>query len=132
MSRTAARFKVPKPRGVHVAGVPNELELEYAETFLRPRQWVGEIIYTYESVPLRLCHRTTITPDWVVTVLATGDTEYHEVKGWYCPEDGWVKLKFAASLYTSNRFYLCRKRRKQWTVQLVSSAPAGPLSESRK
>ena len=130
MSRKAARHKAPKPRGKHVAGMPNELELEYADTFLRPRKLAGEIRYTYEPEALRLCHRTTITIDWRVTILATGEVEWHEVKGWYCPEDGWIKLKFAASLYPDQKFFLCRKQRKAWAVKSVPNAPAGPLSSS--
>jgi hypothetical protein len=123
------RAKTPRPRGRHIAGVPNELELAYAEAFLKPRKLAGEVAsYTYEPDKLRLCHRTTFTPDWRVE-LAGGGVEYHECKGWYMPEDGWIKAKVAAALYPAALFVLARrKRRDHWEVKSIPNFAAGPLS----
>ena len=128
MSRAAAHFRQPKPRGQHTAGIPNDLEILYRDTFLLPRQLSGEVErISYEPDKLRLCRLTTLTPDWRVDLTA-GGVEYHEVKGGMVEEDSWIKLKFAAALYPDLKFFICQRKRKLWTVKLVPNDPPGPLA----
>ena len=58
----------------------------------------GKILwYSFEGITLRLADRTTYTPDFVV-MLANGELEMHEVKGFWT-DDAKVKVKVAAEKF---------------------------------
>jgi hypothetical protein len=79
------------------AGQMNKTEAAYAQV-LEMRRLAGEIVaFKFEAVTLRLAVRTRYKPDFLVK-LANGDTEIHEVKGFW-KDDARVKIKVAAELY---------------------------------
>ncbi len=62
------------------------------------RKRAGEIAwYRFEGIKLRLANNTFYTPDFAV-MLATGEMELHEVKGFWT-DDARVKTKVAADQY---------------------------------
>lgn len=78
-------------------GEMNKTESRYAE-HLELRKHAGEVLwYKFEGVKLRLADKTFYTADFVV-MLAGGQLEMHEVKG-YWEEDARIKTKTAASMY---------------------------------
>ena len=78
-------------------GVMNKTEAAYEEA-LRQRQNAGEVSwYKFEGVKLRLADNTFYSPDFAV-MLASGEMELHEVKGFW-QDDAKVKIKVAADLY---------------------------------
>ena len=75
----------------------NKTERSYATT-LEQKKWAGEVAwYRFEGVKLRLADNTFYTPDFAV-MLANGEMEMHEVKG-YWVDDARVKIKIAAEMY---------------------------------
>lgn len=79
------------------AGTMNKTEQSYATT-LEQKKWAGEVAwYRFEGVKLRLADNTFYTPDFAV-MLANGEMEMHEVKG-YWVDDARVKIKIAAEMY---------------------------------
>jgi hypothetical protein len=75
----------------------NKTEERYADQ-LELRRRVGEIReWAFEPENLRLADRTFYAPDFRV-ILANGEVEMHEVKG-YWRDDALVKIKVAASLH---------------------------------
>ena len=91
-------------------GQMNKTEAEYAE-LLERRKWAGEVAwYKFEGVKLRLADNTFYPPDFAV-MLATGEFQLHEVKG-YWQDDARVKIKIAADLYPFE-FIAFRKRSKR-------------------
>ena len=85
----------------------NKLEASYSLQ-LEARKRLGEILWwRYEAVKLRLAPKTFLTPDFMV-MLANGEIEIHETKGWM-QDDAAVKLKVAADQYPF-RFILVRYR----------------------
>lgn len=65
---------------------------------LEQRKRAGEIAwYRFEGIKLRLANNTFYTPDFAV-MLATGEMELHEVKGFWT-DDARVKTKVAADQY---------------------------------
>lgn len=78
-------------------GAMNKTEAAY-EAVLRARQMAGEVAwFRFEGVKLRLADNTFYTPDFAV-MLADGQMEMHEVKG-YWEDDARVKIKVAAEMY---------------------------------
>lgn len=78
-------------------GERNKTESAY-EAILQNRQRMGEVAwFKFEGVKLRLADNTFYTPDFAV-MLADGQMEMHEVKG-YWQDDARVKIKVAADLY---------------------------------
>ena len=72
------------------SGKMNNAELAYNKT-LALRKMAGKILwYSFEGITLRLADRTTYTPDFVV-MLANGELELHEVKGFWT-DDAKVKV----------------------------------------
>ena len=62
------------------AGAMNKTEQAY-ESLLKLRQQAGEVLwYKFEGLKFRLADNTFYTPDFVV-MLASGQMEAHEVKG---------------------------------------------------
>lgn len=95
----------------------NKTEAAY-EQMLAFRKHAGEIVwYGFESMTFKLADRTRYTPDFPV-MLADGSIEIHEVKGGYVRDDGWAKLKIAASLFPF-RFLKCQLSKGAWTVTPV-------------
>ena len=79
------------------SGKMNNAELAYSKT-LALRKMAGKILwYSFEGITLRLADRTTYTPDFVV-MLANGELELHEVKGFWT-DDAKVKVKVAAEKF---------------------------------
>jgi hypothetical protein len=113
--RRTARGKA-RPRGQM-----NNLEREYAEQ-LKLRERAGEVEwFAYEGVKFRLANNTFYTPDFLV-MLANGDMEVHEVKGFW-EEDARVKIKVAAALYPF-RFIAISKGKEGWRIETFSAEAA--------
>lgn len=78
-------------------GQMNKTESAYCQ-HLEQRKRAGEIAwYRFEGIKLRLADNTFYTPDFAV-MLATGEMELHEVKGFWT-DDARVKTKVAADQY---------------------------------
>ncbi|HFZ6191283.1 TPA: DUF1064 domain-containing protein [Escherichia coli] len=78
-------------------GQMNKTESAYCQ-HLELRKRAGEIVwYRFEGIKLRLADNTFYTPDFAV-MLATGEMELHEVKGFWS-DDARVKTKVAADQY---------------------------------
>ena len=78
-------------------GEMNKTEAAYME-YLKDRQFVGHIAwFKFEGIKLRLADNTFYTPDFAV-MLADGQMEAHEVKGFW-RDDARAKIKIAADLY---------------------------------
>lgn len=78
-------------------GQMNKTESAYCQ-HLEQRKRAGEIAwYRFEGIKLRLADNTFYTPDFAV-MLATGEMELHEVKGFWTDDAG-VKTKVAADQY---------------------------------
>lgn len=79
------------------AGRMNNAELAYSK-ILELRKHAGEVLwYSFEGITLRMADRTTYTPDFAV-MLANGEMEMHEVKGFF-QDDAKVKIKVAAAMF---------------------------------
>lgn len=101
-------------------GERNKTEAAY-EAVLETRKRAGEILwYRFEGIKLRLADNTFYSPDFFV-MLASGELEAHEVKGFFMG-DGKAKVKIAAEMYPF-RFYVIRAKAKKdgggWDIQEV-------------
>lgn len=99
-------------------GERNKTEAAY-EASLQARQIAGEVAwFRFEGMKLRLADNTFYTPDFAV-MLANGQIELHEVKGFWA-DDARVKIKVAAHQYPF-RFIAVRARSKRdgggWDVE---------------
>lgn len=99
-------------------GERNKSEAAY-ESQLQARQFAGEVVwYRFEGIKLRLADNTFYTPDFAV-MLASGQIELHEVKGFWA-DDARVKIKVAADQYPF-RFVAVTARSKRdgggWKVE---------------
>lgn len=91
-------------------GQMNKTEAAYEAT-LRERMLAGEIAwYKFEGVKLRLADNTFYSPDFFV-MLANGELEAHEVKGFWL-DDARAKIKIAADIYPF-RFIAIKARAKK-------------------
>lgn len=100
------------------SGAMNKTEEAYAST-LQARQNAGEIVWhKFEGLKLRLADNTFYTPDFAV-MLACGEMECHEVKGFW-QDDARAKVKIAADLYPF-RFVAVKARAKKdgggWEIE---------------
>ena len=78
-------------------GQMNKTENAYSER-LKLLQHAGEVVwFKFEGVKLRLADNTFYSPDFAV-MLASGELEMHEVKGFW-QDDARAKIKIAADLY---------------------------------
>ncbi|MCP4700157.1 MAG: DUF1064 domain-containing protein [Gammaproteobacteria bacterium] len=94
----------------------NGMEAAYSDV-LYMRRHSGEVLwYDFEGMKFRLADKTFYTPDFIV-MLANGEMEAHEVKGFW-RDDARVKIKVAASMYPF-RFVAVAKNRKigGWEVE---------------
>ncbi len=88
----------------------NKTEEEYAN-LLELRKRAGEIVwYAFEPVTIHLAKRTSYRPDFMV-MLATGELQAHEVKGYWL-DDARAKIKVAAEKMPL-RFVAVKKRSKK-------------------
>lgn len=99
-------------------GQMNKTEALY-DCSLRSRQIAGEILwYKFEGIKFRLADNTFYTPDFIV-MLANGEMEAHEVKGFW-QDDARAKIKIAADMYPF-RFIAIRAEAKKrgggWAVE---------------
>lgn len=91
-------------------GEMNKTEAAYAGV-LEKRKRAGEIQwYAFEIVTIKLADDTRYTPDFCV-LLANGELEFHEVKG-YWQDDSKVKIKVAAAMFPA-RFWAVFKQTKK-------------------
>jgi hypothetical protein len=98
----------------------NKTEANYADQLQRMQAAGAIVSFAFEAKALELALRTTLTPDFMVT-LPSGAVEFHEVKGRrlgkvpksakrqraelpLMREDAWLKLKLAADRYRAHRF----------------------------
>lgn len=100
-------------------GERNKTEAAYEAT-LKARQAAGEIVwFEFEGMKLRLADKTFYTPDYAV-MLASGQIEFHEVKGRW-EDDARVKIKVAAKDFPF-RFVAVRAKAKKdgggWDVEV--------------
>lgn len=96
------------------AGAMNQTEKAYGER-LAMLQRAGEVAwYKFEGVKLRLACNTFYTADFFV-MLANGEMEVHEVKGFW-QDDARVKIKIAAELYPF-RFIAVTRKNKEWITE---------------
>lgn len=92
-------------------GQMNKTESAYCQ-HLELRKRAGEIAwYRFEGIKLRLADNTFYTPDFAV-MLATGEMELHEVKGFWT-DDARVKTKVAADQYPFRIIGVTVKPKKQ-------------------
>lgn len=112
LARARARPKQP--------GTMNRLESAYS-LVLEAQKRSGKILdYRYEGMRLVLAKATTYTPDFMV-ILANGEVEFHETKG-FMRDDAWCKLKVAATSFPWFRFMLVRKVGKNgWDISEVAA-----------
>ena len=98
-----------------VAGQMNKTEQAYA-ALLQSRKDAGDIHhYQFEAMALKLAKLTTYTPDFFV-ILASGEIEYHEVKGFW-QGTGRVKIKVAAENHPWFRFVAVQYKKKEWVYE---------------
>lgn len=91
-------------------GQMNKTEQAYADR-LKLLQHAGEVAwFKFEGVKLRLADNTFYSPDFAV-MLASGELEMHEVKGFW-QDDARAKIKIAADLYPF-RFVAVKVRAKK-------------------
>lgn len=97
------------------AGQLNKTELAYS-ALLEQRKRDGEVAwFRFEGCKFRLAGNTFYTPDFTV-MLASGELECHEVKGFW-QDDARAKIKIAADLYPMRFIAVIGKHRKKtgWT-----------------
>lgn len=99
-------------------GQMNKTEEAYAK-YLQNLQHAGQVVwYKFEGVKLRLADNTFYSPDFAV-MLASGEMEMHEVKGFW-QDDARAKIKIAADLYPF-RFVAVKVKAKKdgggWAVE---------------
>ena len=92
----------------------NKTEAAYADE-LEMRRMAGEVAwYKFEAIKLRLAGKTFYTPDFVV-VLADGEMQFHEVKGFW-RDDARVKIKVAAEQFPF-AFLAIQKLKDGWETE---------------
>ena len=96
-------------------GRMNKTEAAYA-ALLAARLHAGEILwFRFEAHKLRLADNTFYTPDFTV-ITASGQTEYHEVKGRWT-DKARAKTKIAADQYPYRFIAIQRDGRHGWRVE---------------
>ena len=97
------------------AGRMNETEAAYSRE-LELRKMAGEVAwYAFERLTFRLADKTRYTPDFAV-MLANGELELHEVKGFWT-DDARVKIKVAAE-QNPMRFVAVRRVKGKWEFEM--------------
>lgn len=118
VDRAAAAVKRTQALGRLKTGQLNKTEARYAE-HLKQRKRAGEVAwFKFEGVKLRLADNTFLTPDFAV-MLASGEMEMHEVKGFW-EDDARAKTKIAADMYPFRFIAVTAKTKKAgggWAVE---------------
>lgn len=100
------------------AGTMNATEKRY-DAHLEARKHAGEVAwFRFEGMKFRLADNTFYTPDFAV-MLATGELECHEVKGFW-EDDARVKVKVVADQYPLRFIAVTAKTKKAgggWSVE---------------
>jgi hypothetical protein len=96
--------------------VMNKLEAAFWERLQR----AGYEAAYHEPFKLRLAGHCHYSPDFAGVASSPVAWDVFEVKGPRVWEDSIIKLRVAASLYPSFRFYLVKRPKKMWTVQAVT------------
>jgi hypothetical protein len=100
-------------------GRMNKTEAAY-EQVLATRLHLGEILwYRFEAHKLRLADNTFYTPDFPV-ITATGEIEFHEVKG-YWTDKARAKTKVAAAQFPHRFIAVKRAGRHGWQFEDMTS-----------
>jgi hypothetical protein len=100
------------------AGTMNKTEAAYAQ-HLEQLKTAGDVLwFKFEAMRFRLASNTFYTPDFAV-MLANGELEQHEVKGFW-QDDARAKIKIAADMYPF-RFVAVKAKAKKdgggWAVE---------------
>lgn len=100
-----------------VPGEMNSWERDYA-AHLEQQKHEGVIVWwAYEAVKLKLADRTHYTPDFCL-LKASGEIEFHEVKGFW-QDDARVKIKVAAAQFPIWFVAVSRKsKKKPWEYEV--------------
>ncbi|AXE32747.1 DUF1064 domain-containing protein [Chromobacterium phragmitis] len=99
-------------------GAMNKTEAAYAQ-HLEAQKVAGRVAwFKFEGLKFRLADSTFYTPDFAV-MLASGEMEAHEVKGFW-QDDARAKIKIAADMYPF-KFVAIKARSKKdgggWAVE---------------
>jgi hypothetical protein len=94
----------------------NKTEAAHAQD-LEIQKRVGQIQdYRWQPLRLKLAPDTVYEPDFLV-LAADGTIEFHEIKGGFITEDGFVKVKVAAQMFPYFVFRLYQYNRKGLKVR---------------
>lgn len=103
---------------LHRGNRMNKTEAAYAR-YLDVEQRLGRIIeYHFEAVTFKLADDTRYTPDFLV-VLANGEVELHEVKGFW-RDDAKAKTKICARLFPFRVKVARPATLGNWTIEEVA------------
>lgn len=106
MVNGGTRIKSRLPDGMNKTEALYAAELDW-------RQRHGEIVaWHFEPIRLRLAHRTTYTPDFLL-VFKDGRLQFVEIKG-FLRDDAAIKFKLAREKYPFFGFTMLRRVRRQW------------------
>lgn len=107
----------------------NKTEARYARR-LDDMKHAGAIReHWFERVKFRLANRCWFTPDFLIEY-RDGSKAFHEVKGGFIREDGWIKLKVAADAMPFP-FYLAQWSGKEWEITVIPSGRAVQAIDGR-
>ena len=115
--RVISRPGVPDPAAPASTGNErmNATEYRYSRILEKMKLASRIISWQFEPLTFRLGHRCNYTPDFLV--VTPQEIQIHEVKGGYIREDGLIKWKLAAERHPEFRFYLCRYRKGEGSVE---------------
>lgn len=98
---------VKQPAAPKVPKAPlNKTELRYKAILQATHPVVRS-----QAIRLQLAERCTYTPDF----FTPDDRTFWEVKGSFVREDGWIKLKVAATMYPEFRFIMAQYEGGKWS-----------------
>lgn len=118
-NRSPARKAAVRPK--QTPGQMNKTEARYLHQVLEPGVAAGRYCRVrFEAIRLKLAERTHYTPDFMV-INASGEIEFHEVKGGRIEEDAKLKFKLAAELYPEYHWKLVQQKntRAPWVTLLA-------------
>ncbi len=127
----AGYTKGQAPTQIKRKGIPNELEKQFYQDVLAPRELAGEISdVEYEPEAYPLAHRCTYTPDYRARA-KDGSTHCYETKAPHrFKEKGMLKAKFFASKYPNITLWHAELKKGEWIIKqipaMVQRAPGIP------
>lgn len=98
------------------SGTMNKTESAYANYLERLKQAGVITWFRFEPASLKLAANTHYRPDFMV-MLANGELEIHEVKGFWT-DDAKAKTKIAAELFPF-RFLIVKASRVGWDIETI-------------